>query len=65
MKPILEAYELPVKPYPRWWAWLLRWLQRKCQHYALKADILEGQHPDYSVKWCETCGAVWPRRRGR
>jgi hypothetical protein len=37
----------------------LRWLQRKCEHAALKADILEACGGDYSVRWCETCGAVW------
>lgn len=51
--------ERATRPYPRLWRWLLRWLQRKCQHHALKADILEGCSPDHSVRWCETCGAVW------
>ena len=46
-------------PYPRFWRRILRWLQRKCQHHAMKADILEGGHDCISVKWCETCGAVW------
>lgn len=55
----LEPYRLPVKKYPRYLAWLLRWLQRRCQHYALKADILEGCGGYYSIRWCETCGAVW------
>lgn len=54
----LEPYELPVRPYPRLLAWLLRLLQRRCNHYALKADILEGCGGDYSVRWCETCGAI-------
>lgn len=55
-----DGYHLPnTTKYPRWWAWLLRRLQRKCQHWALKADILEGCSDCYSVKWCETCGAVW------
>ena len=49
-----------VRKYPKLWAWLLKWLQRKCQHYAMKADILEGCSRTYSVRWCETCGAVWP-----
>lgn len=53
------TYELPVKPYPKRWAWLLRWLQRKCQHYAMKADLLEGGSRDHAVRWCETCGASW------
>ena len=54
-----ERYCLPrARKYPRLWAWLLRWLQRKCQHYALKADILESCSRDYSVRWCETCGAI-------
>jgi hypothetical protein len=51
-----DRYHLPVRPYPRIYRWLLRWLQRKCQHNALKADILEGCSKDYSVRWCETCG---------
>lgn len=37
---------------------LLRWLQRKCQHKAMKADLLEGDAGPYAVQWCETCGAV-------
>jgi hypothetical protein len=45
------------KAYPRLWRWLLRWLQRKCQHSAMKADILEGDGAE-PAKWCETCGAV-------
>jgi hypothetical protein len=61
--PNLEPFDLgvlkPVKPYPRIWRRVLRWLQRKCRHKAMKADILEGCHPYYSVRWCETCGAVW------
>jgi hypothetical protein len=53
-----DRYCLPVPKYHRWLAWLLRLLQRRCKHYALKADILEGCGGDYSVRWCETCGAV-------
>lgn len=53
-----EPYELPVRIYPRLWRWLLKWLQRKCQHYSLKADILEGCGDSYAVRWCETCGAI-------
>jgi hypothetical protein len=56
---ILEPYQLPVPAYPRIWRRLLRWLQRKCRHAALKADYLEGCGGDYAVRWCETCGAVW------
>jgi hypothetical protein len=52
-----QHYELPVRPYPRLLRWLLRWLQGKCQHYMLRADILEGCGDDYAVRWCETCGA--------
>lgn len=55
----LEPYRLPVRPYPRFWRRLLRWLQRKCRHAALKADVLEGDGGCFSVRWCETCGAVW------
>lgn len=54
-----DRYVLPVKKYPRWLAWLLRLLQRRCKHYALKADMLEGSAAPYSIKWCETCGAFW------
>jgi hypothetical protein len=54
-----DGYHLPVRGYPRFWRWLLRWLQRKCQHKALKADILEGCGGVHAVRWCETCGAVW------
>lgn len=46
------------KNYPRWLRWLLRLLQRQCQHYTMKADILEGCGGDYQVRWCETCGAI-------
>jgi len=53
-----ERYHLPVPKYPRLWAWLLRLLQRKCQHWNLKADILEGCSRTYGVRWCETCGAI-------
>lgn len=56
-RPYGERYHLPVKKYPRLLAWLLRFLQRRCQHYALKADILEACSRTYSVRWCETCGA--------
>jgi hypothetical protein len=54
-----DLYCLPVPKYPRWLAWLLKLLQLRCKHYALKADILEGCDPVYSVRWCETCGAIW------
>jgi hypothetical protein len=54
-----DRYCLPVRKYPRLLAWLLRLLQRRCQHYALKADILEACGDVYAVRWCETCGAVW------
>ena len=54
-----SGYHLPVRKYPKVWARLLRWLQRKCNHHALKADILEGCGGYYAVRWCETCGAVW------
>src|SRR5262245_41396861 len=57
MNSYLEPYELPVRPYPKLWAWLLRRLQRKCNHYAMKADVLEGCAYPYNVRWCETCGA--------
>ncbi len=52
-----ERYCLPVKKYPRYLGWLLRLLQRRCKHYALKADILEACGGCYSIRWCETCGA--------
>lgn len=56
----LETYHLPnVRGYPRPLRWLLRWLQRRCQHRALKADILEGCAYPHGVRWCETCGAIW------
>lgn len=54
-----DRYRLPVRKYPWHLRWLLRWLQRRCHHYALKADILEACGGDYAVRWCETCGAVW------
>lgn len=40
------------------WRRALRWLQRKCRHAAMKADILEGDAAGLAVRWCETCGAV-------
>lgn len=49
----------PVRPYPILWRRLLRWLQRKCQHAAMKADLLESCGGWHAVRWCETCGAVW------
>lgn len=52
-----DRYHLPVRKYPRLWVWLLRWLKGKCQHWNLKADILEGSGGDYAIRWCETCGA--------
>jgi hypothetical protein len=42
----------------RLFRWLLKCLQRRCTHAAMKADILEGDAGPYAVKWCETCGAV-------
>lgn len=54
-----ERYELSVRTYPWYLAWLLRFLQRRCRHYALRADILEGCGEVYSVRWCATCGAIW------
>jgi hypothetical protein len=54
-----QKFVLPVKKYPRLLAPLLRWFQKRCRHWNLKADILEGCGGDYSVRWCETCGAVW------
>lgn len=54
----LAPYELPVRPYPFFLRWLLRWLQRRCHHYSLKADVLEGGGGVYAVRWCETCGAI-------
>ncbi len=47
-----------VRKYPWMLAWLLRWLQRKCKHHTMKADLLEGDCPPYAIRWCETCGAV-------
>jgi hypothetical protein len=58
-EPRLAPYQLPVKPYPRWLAPLLRLLQRKCKHFALKTDVLEGCGGVFALRWCETCGAVW------
>lgn len=52
-----ERYCLPVKKYPRLLAWLLRLLQRRCEHWNLKADILEACSKTYSIRWCATCGA--------
>ena len=46
------------KPYPWYLRWLLHWLQSLCMHHAMKADLLEGCSEN-SVRWCETCGAVW------
>jgi hypothetical protein len=60
MQATLSPYRLPnARPYPRPLRRLLRWLQRRCNHRALKADILEGCGGVYSVRWCETCGGVW------
>lgn len=60
-----EPYRLPnTKKYPRLFAWLLRLLQRRCQHYALKADILEGCAYPHAVRWCETCGGIWTTIEG-
>jgi len=59
MPPDLAPYRLPVRPYPRLLRRPLRWLQRLCRHRGLKADVLEGCGGVYSVRWCETCGAVW------
>lgn len=56
----LHRYHLPNRrPYPWLLRGLLRWLQRRCQHDALKADILEGSADPHGVRWCETCGAIW------
>lgn len=56
----LEGYHLPNRrAYPRLLRPILRWLQRRCQHKALKADILEGCGGVYAVRWCEVCGAYW------
>jgi hypothetical protein len=55
-----EPYCLPVPRYPRYLAWLLRLLQRRCKHYALKADVIQGSCGVYALRWCETCGAIWP-----
>ena len=40
--------------------WLLHWLQRRCPHRGdwIVADILEGAHDHYQVRWCRMCGAV-------
>ena len=57
-RPFDERYCLPVPKYPRMLAWLLRLLQRRCRHWALKGDILEACAPPYAVRWCETCGAI-------
>lgn len=38
--------------------WLLRLLQRRCQHPKMVADIMEGQVRDQALRWCPTCGAV-------
>ena len=54
-----SGYHLPVRGYPWFLRRLLRWLQRKCHHKALKADVLEGCGGCYALRWCETCGAVW------
>lgn len=37
---------------------LLKWLQRRCEHKAMKADLLEGDSREFAVAWCEECGAV-------
>jgi hypothetical protein len=36
---------------------VLHWIQRRCDHVEMKADILEGEGRS-TVAWCETCGAV-------
>lgn len=43
---------------------LLRFLQRQCDHRAMKADLLEGDVSTHGVRWCETCGAVSISRFG-
>lgn len=57
--PILEPYRLPVRPYPHLLRWPLRWLQRRCRHHALKADVMQGCCGNFALRWCETCGAIW------
>jgi hypothetical protein len=37
---------------------ILRWLQRRCEHEELRADLLEGDARDLAVRWCPVCGAV-------
>ena len=64
MKTRFESYELPVPRYPRVLAWALRLLQRRCRHYGLKADVLEGSCYPHWLRWCETCGAIWPTIAG-
>ena len=49
-----------VPKYPRALAWLLRLLQRRCKHWAMKADICEGSAGIHQIRWCETCGAILP-----
>lgn len=57
---VLEPYVLPNRRlFPRLLRPVLHWLQRRCQHKALKADVLEGCAYPHSVRWCETCGAIW------
>lgn len=57
MKSLSDRFDLPVRKYPWYLRWLLHRLQRRCQHWNLKADILEGCSRTYSIRWCETCGA--------
>ena len=47
-----------ARGYPWYFRRLLRWLQRRCRHAAMKADMLEGDATPLAVRWCETCGAV-------
>lgn len=47
-----------VRRYPWYLRRLLKWLQSKCKHRSMKADIMEGQVKDHAIRWCETCGAI-------
>lgn len=37
---------------------VLRWLQRRCRHEQMVADVLEGCAEPHEVAWCPTCGAL-------
>ena len=41
----------------RIYEWMIRALQRCCDHRDAEKDILEGCAGKYTVTWCRVCGA--------